>query len=359
LQEYIDAKNGGAGRGWFQIARAPSEVRRIIADNKLAVIIGVESSELFGCGKILAPCTRASIDAGLDEFQGLGISSLFPVHKFDNAFGGTRMDRDKSTVVNLGNDLSAGHSWKVEPCTTTAHDNQNLPDGEPGCNVYGLSELGAYLIEEMIRRGLIIHVDHMSVKTALATLDIAESRNYSGLISEHSWSDLSIVDRVLQLGGVVGVIGDSSMSFVEGWRSYKSLKHGDKLSSIGFGSDVNGISTQGGSERRALNEPFVYPFKSLTGMTGVKHVFVSKQFDINDMGLGQYGMYAEWLVDNVNYAQSDGEELKAALLSSIETYVAMWEKAIAQSKPRKSNAMTFLERCNSIAVLILVASFLL
>jgi hypothetical protein len=342
LQEFIDAKNGGLGKGWFQIAKSPIDARRIIANDKLAVILGVESSELFGCGKKLVPCTRARIDAGLDEVQSLGISSLFPIHKFDNAFGGTRMDYDLK-VVNTGNELSAGHSWTLEPCTTAAHDNQKLPNGEPGCNVYGLSELGAYLIEEMISRGMIIHVDHMSVKTAIATLDIAESRNYSGLISEHSWSDLSIVDRVLELGGVVGLIGDNSKGFVGGWRKYKSLKHGDKVSSIGLGSDVNGLSVPGGPERRSTDQPMVYPFKTLSGMTGVKQVYVSKEFDINTMGIGHYGMYAEWLVDSIAYAESEGEELKAALLNSIETYVVMWEKAIAQARPKvvsRSRIMT-------------------
>ena len=94
MQDYIDAQSGGAGKGWFRIATTPAQVRSIAAQGKLAVTIGVENSELFGCREIndVPQCTTADIDAGLNELQALGVSGIYPVHKFDNAFGGTRFD---------------------------------------------------------------------------------------------------------------------------------------------------------------------------------------------------------------------------------------------------------------------------
>ena len=37
MQDYIDAQPGGAGKGWFRIAKTPAEVRGIAAQGKLAV----------------------------------------------------------------------------------------------------------------------------------------------------------------------------------------------------------------------------------------------------------------------------------------------------------------------------------
>ena len=50
LEAYVDAQHGGAGRGWFRIVTSPRQARRAIARGKLAVVIGAESSNLFGCG---------------------------------------------------------------------------------------------------------------------------------------------------------------------------------------------------------------------------------------------------------------------------------------------------------------------
>ena len=50
LQDYIDAQNGGPGKGLFRIVTAPAQARRVINDGKLAVVMGIEVSKLFDCG---------------------------------------------------------------------------------------------------------------------------------------------------------------------------------------------------------------------------------------------------------------------------------------------------------------------
>ena len=47
MQDYIDAQYGGRGEGWFQVVVSPSEARSVIADGKLAVVLGIEISNLF------------------------------------------------------------------------------------------------------------------------------------------------------------------------------------------------------------------------------------------------------------------------------------------------------------------------
>ena len=45
LQDYIDAQNGGPGKGWFRIVKDPFEARRVISEGKLAVVMGIEVSQ--------------------------------------------------------------------------------------------------------------------------------------------------------------------------------------------------------------------------------------------------------------------------------------------------------------------------
>ena len=48
LQTYVDAQSGGPGRGFFRIVYSPSQARKVIDHGKLAVVIGVESSDALG-----------------------------------------------------------------------------------------------------------------------------------------------------------------------------------------------------------------------------------------------------------------------------------------------------------------------
>ncbi|HUR34301.1 MAG TPA: hypothetical protein VM032_10940, partial [Vicinamibacterales bacterium] len=126
LQDYIDAQFKGPGLGFFRIVKSPREARDVIAAGKLAVVMGVETSQPFDClyrdGVEL--CTEAQIDTGLQELWDLGVRSLFPVHKFDNAFGGAMMDSGVTgLLVNLGNKYMTGRWWEVGACPGTDSDN--------------------------------------------------------------------------------------------------------------------------------------------------------------------------------------------------------------------------------------------
>src|SRR3712207_9414953 len=47
----------------------------------------------------------------------MGVRSVFPIHKFDNAFGGTAMDSGTTGIlVNLGNKYATGKWWQAGPC---------------------------------------------------------------------------------------------------------------------------------------------------------------------------------------------------------------------------------------------------
>jgi len=360
MQDYVDARSGGPGKGWFRLATTPAQVRQIAAQGKLAVTIGVENSEIFGCREIndVPQCTRAQIDAGLDELTSMGVSGFYPVHKFDNAFGGTRFDKGvNGAAVNLGNLLSTGHWWRATSCTGASDNEQPLvsddfagllqlgvdlpagailpvyPSGKI-CNVRGLTDLGRYLIEQMMNRGMIIHIDHMSVRTAGAVLDMAEAAGYPGVTSVHSWSDPALINRVLGVGGFVAGYafaasddGQGTPTFLQQWRTNTGLANGSKITGYGVGTDVNGLGTQAAPRRDAGSRPLSYPFTAVNGTQVARQVYGSRTFDLNTDGVAQYGLYADWIVDLINQAGSDAPLLRSHLLNGAEAYTVMWERA--------------------------------
>ncbi|MBL1077759.1 hypothetical protein JK358_25485 [Nocardia sp. 2] len=359
MQDYIDAEHGGAGRGWFRIVRTPAEARAVAGQGKLAVVVGVESSELFGCRHIrdVAQCTTADIDAGLDEMQALGVSNLYPVHKFDNAFGGTRFDEGATgAAVNIGNLLTTGTWWAAQRCDGAADNEQALasdliaellPGGTAGetvlpvypsgpiCNVRGLTDLGRYLIQGMIARGMIINIDHMGVRTAREVLDILESVGYAGVMSSHTWSDREIIDRTIALSRFVASYAhaahdpDPKLSFLAEWRANRAAGHGGQITGYGFGSDVNGLGPQAPPRPDAAQTPLRYPFTAPNGAVLDRHRFGTRTFDINTDGVAQYGLYADWFADIIQAAGDDGPTLARDLMNGAESYVAMWESARA------------------------------
>ncbi|MFT4262046.1 MAG: hypothetical protein QM572_01565, partial [Nocardioides sp.] len=368
MQDYIDAQSGGPGKGFFRIVTTPAQLRQVVAEGKLAVTLGTENSELFGCTES-SGCDEADVDAGLDELQSLGVMNVYPVHKFDNAFGGTRFDSDgSSATVNLGNLISSGHWWQAEKCDSP-HDNEQslnddalesviatigggqvpagtvLPVYPSGniCNVRGLTDLGAYFIRQLIKRGMVINIDHMGVKTAEATLDIAEAEHYAGIASAHTWSDRSVVNRILGLGGMVSSYafaagpsgvedadGDSTAldpSFVSEWRANNALPNGSRITGYGYGSDTNGLGAQPDPRDDAATDPLTYPFTAPSGVTMGRQTVGQRTFDINSDGVAQYGLFADWYADLLHEAGPDASTLRGQLMDGAEAYVRSWEAA--------------------------------
>ncbi len=108
----------GAGRGWFRLVYTPAQARRVIANGKLAVIIGIESSDLFGCTTVGGKpgCTRAGIDRGLRRYAKLGVRGMFIGHWINNALTGTALEGGaKGIFINLLNRIGTGSYFTTAP----------------------------------------------------------------------------------------------------------------------------------------------------------------------------------------------------------------------------------------------------
>lgn len=346
LQDYVDAQAGGIGKGFFRLVRSPSEARQVIADGKMAVVMGVEASETFNCGK-KDTCTKASIEQGLNELYDLGIRSIFPAHRFDNQLSGALMD---DGLLNLGQQLSTGYFFETKECSSNT-SGQTLTSGFPLlgdvpvikdiidsiglspvygegklCNKHGLSELGRYLVNRMMDKHMLIEIDHMSADGAAAVLDIAERRSYSGVMSSHSWlDDAQHADRIAQLGGVIAryaatPYGTSSWvkSTIEKYEGTPYLK------SVGFSTDMGGLGGQANPRYDAESNPLVYPFTTEAGLTIYRQSSGNKVFDYNVHGMAHYGMMADYIQD----LRMAGDPVSYdAVMSFAEAFIQMWERA--------------------------------
>ncbi|MER7366843.1 Coagulation factor 5/8 type domain-containing protein [Nonomuraea wenchangensis] len=349
LQAHIDAEAGGPGKGWFRIVADPAEARQVIGAGKLAVVLGVETSEPFGCRQILGipQCTKAQIDRGLDEMRALGVRTMFVCHKYDNALCGVRFDSGtQGAIVNVGNLLATGSFWQARTCTGPEHDNpidpagvlpdqiaRLLPPGvslplyppAPHCNTRGLTALGEYMVQGMIRRGMLIELDHMSVKAAGRTLDLLEAARYPGVISSHSWADPNFLPRIYALGGMVTQYGHDATEFVAEWRRTAPLRQRYQVPGYGYGLDVNGMGRLPGPRAGNAANPVTYPFTSYDGSVVLDRPRTGERvWDVNVDGVAHYGLVPDWIEDMRHLA---GQDLIRDLAAGAESYLRTWEAA--------------------------------
>lgn len=158
MMDYIDAQYGGRGNGWYQIIRTPEEARAVIEDGKMAVVLGIEISNLLGCQLTYNPlrtqqafeetgtgpnensygCAMTETGADneivtqLQRLWGLGVRQIISIHEFDNAFGGNGIFDGQ--VLNLGNRENSGGNPgtpdPADPFSAIPTDGPETPTGE-------------------------------------------------------------------------------------------------------------------------------------------------------------------------------------------------------------------------------------
>ncbi|MBC7278888.1 Coagulation factor 5/8 type domain-containing protein [Nocardioides sp.] len=345
-QAFIDAQYGGEGRGWYRIVTDAGQAREVIEDGKLAVVLGVETSEPFGCSqKLRLPsCTRANIDKGLDELKSLGVSSMFLCHKFDNALCGVRYDEGTTgLLINAGQFLTTGTFWTPKACDPDQpHDNNpRLIARPPGlewlpqppiypegtvCNPHGLSALGEYALRGLIKRGMMVEVDHMSAKAAGRAFDILEEADYPGVLASHSWMDERYLDRLYALGGFSTIYGHSTDQFLAEYVRTAPVR--DRYGAgIGFGFDMNGFGGTPGPAKTQVS----YPFRSFDGGSVVDRQVTGKRiWDYNTDGVAHYGMIPDYLED---LRLTGGQDVIDDIVRGSETYLRTWAGAQSATTP--------------------------
>jgi microsomal dipeptidase-like Zn-dependent dipeptidase len=335
MQDYIDAQSGGAGRGWFRLVYDPGQARRAIEAGKLAVVIGVESSNPFGCSEFLgtAQCTKADVDRGLDEFHRLGVRTMFPVHWVNNAFAGAALESGGTgTFIKLLNANQTGESFVTETCTRPGEVERVSATAAPQCNARGLTDLGAYLIKRMIAKHMLIEADHMSEKTRDAVLAITTANHYP-LVSSHNgtggaWS-ASQLRALYSGGGLAAVTPDTAPTLAGKVSRLARYSNPRYYFGVGLGTDTGGLGGQPGPRPDAARHPLRYPFHSYDGkVTFVRERTGEFVYDLNAHGVAHYGLLPDVMAD---IQQGNGDRrVLSPLFRSAEAYIEMWQRAGAR-----------------------------
>ena len=216
FQTWLDGQYGGAGKGWFRIVTDPAQATLAIQQGKLAVVLGIEVDNLFNChlqgadGKPFngegPTCDPPYVLQQLQKYYNLGVRHLFPIHNFDNAYGTPAAWQD---AINVGNRASEGGFWDAVNCPNPGYafylsplveeaelllgfgidyyPNYQSPPWASCHNTPGLTNLGGYLIQQAMKMGMIIDVDHMSINAFNDTIGIAQSVSpwYAGIAASH------------------------------------------------------------------------------------------------------------------------------------------------------------------------------
>ncbi len=385
LERYVDAQWGGPGEGWLRVVETPAQAREVIAQGKLAIVLGIEISNLFDC--FLTPpegferCTADDVRAKLDRYYDLGVRVVFPVHKFDNGFGPGDGD---DGVIELGNFVNSGlYNSQVEDCPYERHNfdsggltfaglNQpreeylvppigdfgnfvNDPIGvlrpffgallggsEEGdyCQSAEMTELGETLLLEMMRRGMMPDIAHLPQRSTVRALEMLQANDYPALSTHGNTHD----GILMRLGGVtqsgIGGCGNPNEPgrMVRGItaRSQARAEAGAHPGTpLGF--DLNGFAGARGprfGEQSVCGpgqaNPVEYPFFSHDGSVEfLPPQLGERAVEFNTEGFLHIGLLPELIED----ARRDGatDEDLEPLFRSAETVVRMWERAEARA----------------------------
>lgn len=392
MQAYVDARAGGPGRGWFRIVRSPEEARAAIAADQIAVVLGIEVDNLFGCYP--KQCSSDSVTRALETYYRRGVRHIFPIHLANNVFGGPSLFLDwfyyntyrltrAFPEVEQCQDTTLRYHFSASKAQRVAFRALGLgkaPDYPtyPHCNKLGLTPLGEHLVVEMMKRGMILDIDHMSAKAAAQTLRLARPWNYPISASHTGFLDLSLgthrhegqktaaqlaaiqashgmVSAILTQGragelkqwvdpdtrdSVANSCPESSRAWVQAYLYAVHQMKGFDGAGVGFASDQPFIPWTGprfgrnGCTRHAAEpqaDSIVYPF-TLNNVAFPKSRTGKREFNFNHDGFAEIGLLPDFIRDlkNLKHANDVGlsDRELGPLYRSAERYVEMWERAI-------------------------------
>ncbi len=342
---------------FMELALGPADIKRIVQANKIAVVLGVEidnigNFNLLPPGALTGFTAEAVISGEIKRLYDAGVRYILPVHVMDNAFGGTAIYENG---FNTSNRREAGHFWEIE-CAAAADgithtynsgtdwfevfkqsagafvklgiNPLDRPPAPPVCppgrghrNVRTLTANGVFAIKQMMKRGMIVDIDHMSNKAADSTLAIGKTFDYP-LVSGHSGIRVAgkphsdgensrtreQLQKISQLHGMfgLGTAGVHAYDWAKEYQTAINVMGGSyQNGAVSFGTDLNGF-VKGpvmGNEKGARLNRVVYDVasdptsipRSKASDSPISGAF--KTWDYNTEGVAHYGLLRDFVVD--------------------------------------------------------------
>lgn len=299
----------GPGKDFAEIAYSAADAKRIIAAGKLAVVLGIEVEALgdFIEEAQLGAQPEQTVRDLVDTLYRAGIRHVIPVHLTINAFGHPAVFHRTLQAMNYSD---TGRGYAVEdgfdrgvrfdlsrmgsdPLTVyfelaaSVHGKAMVPSLRATAAAKGLTEAGKVLVEELIRRGMVVDVDHMSEQAVDETLTIAEALHAPVISSHTHFRDLSF--------GTTLSFGESPGEYTA---EVVALPYSEAPERYGT-SDVSKVRTDRSRTRTQLER-----LKALGGMVGVQ--------------LGSTGVGTAWRAHVRNDCDGSSKSLAQLLLYASE-----------------------------------------
>jgi microsomal dipeptidase-like Zn-dependent dipeptidase len=368
-------KNLVAHSSFMEVALSPADVRRIVHNGKLAVIIGVEMDNL---GNFYDPVEKKNgtyhpnpgwneVQAEIDRLWNVGVRYMLPIHITNNIFGGAALYEASFNISNkynngvefipeevnametgitfqlehpiVANNIEASFLAKlifalvggilpevVNPSRPENYTYWPVKKGVGHRNSLGLTTLGKKAISYMMQKGFIIDIDHMSEKGVTELMNFSllydyplnsghnELREEGG--NENNRTELQY-RQILKTGGMIG-LGHASMARAFVHRLRRVLELVD-FKNVAIGTDVNGFFPLP-SVDTTLVVKYDETFKKCT--TG------NRTWDMNVDGFAHYGLFPDYIKSWEAAGITDAE--KNAFMLSAEYFTQMWEKCEAK-----------------------------
>jgi microsomal dipeptidase-like Zn-dependent dipeptidase len=353
----IEETKGFVGRhgDFMAIAYSAEDLRRIVGENKMAVILGVEIDKI-GNFDINHPPSNGDIDAEIGRLYAEGVRYAFPIHIIDNAFGGTAT-YDGGDLFNYSNYREDGRWWTLR-CADQA-DNityrfkaqgfdllriagvaakigldfalRNPPD-YPSCpqrNELGLTAQGIYALHQMMQRGMLIDIDHMSQESFNRAIAIA-AQTHGGypLFSGHSQLRINggsernptaqQYSNISKLHGMTGVGSANVDDCAWTTMAIEVLQTMGDTAAVGFGTDTDGLAM--GMPPCKNHPPIQYGAALFQSRTG------QRTWDYNKDGVAHYGMLTDFL-EAVKRNPHGNELVENNLMYGAEYFYQTWKLA--------------------------------
>ncbi len=391
IEKYVDAQEGGPGKGWFRIVKDPSEARSVIADGKLAVIPGLEFANLFHCrvqflpgGGETSDCTKESIDREVDEAWDNGVRQIFPYHDVDSALGGTGIF---SSILNYVGFTDVHGFWKTYNCPDVeyftgegvyvagaeletaplmlggdplsaaliAAGGGTLPLYPPGrqCNARGVTPLGKYVIDKIMKKGFVFDIDHaeLSIKQYMLDQGAKVTPNYPMISGHggHGGITTAQAEQMFRQGGIIypGLPNGKDFARFVSQITPVWTRSTSRPLAVGYGADANGLRTLPGPRGMGNKGAIPYPFTlfqgpgwgpqyAAAGIAPIKVDMLSipggKTWNMDEQGMSHYGLVPD-IVEEISI--EGGEPATTALYNSAEAYLQLWEQTLKASAEAK------------------------
>lgn len=404
------------GKGWYHVVTSAADARATINSGRLAVVLGIEVDRLFGCALSTGGdpragghlCTKAEVDSMLSVYYSRGVRHIFPAHLANTAFAGMALYEDQMWNFNnkfLNGQWLAASAAACRPHAGIRFDFNNdisklidkatlatdlgipapLPtyDDAADCNEMGLTDLGTFLIQDLMAHHMIIDVDHMSLRSRDSTYaltgrscyplyrqavspascypliaghtgflgaarsigaanenaktddDLAYIRNSGGLVA--AGLNVGADSNVVNSNHVPNDCNNSSKSWAQSYLYAVNHMGGKDIAAVAAATDqpLNdfpgprfdaGDNCPGGGAKQSAR--LTYPIALLTPGRQI-HIGPStlgnRTWDFNTDGMAHIGMYPDLIADLLNVGM-DASDFQP-LFRSAEQYIEMWEKA--------------------------------